>query len=45
LDEVAATADVLQHEGQDFGLLGLGRNGFQSFFMAREIKRIVHALD
>jgi hypothetical protein len=45
LDEVAATADILQHESEDVSLLGLWRNGFQSLFVAREIKCIVHALD
>jgi hypothetical protein len=44
LDKVTATADILQHEGEDFSLLGLGHNGFQDFLVACEIKRIVHAL-
>jgi len=45
LDEVAATADIPQHERKDFSLLGLRFNGLQSVFVAREIKCIVHALD
>jgi hypothetical protein len=45
LDKVTATADVLQHETKDFSLLRLGRKAFQSLFVARKIKRIVHALD
>jgi hypothetical protein len=45
LDKVAATADVPQHVSKDFSLLGLGRKGFQSLFVASKIKRIVHAYD
>jgi len=43
LDKVTATTDILQHKSEDFGLLGLGLDGFQSVFVVCEIKRVVHA--
>jgi len=42
LDKVTAIADMLQHERKDFSLLGLTPDSFESVFLAREIKRIVH---
>jgi hypothetical protein len=45
LDEVAATTDILQHEGKDSGLFGLRFNGFQSVMMMCKIKRVMHGLE
>jgi len=45
LDKVTATTDILQHESKDFGLLGVGLDGFQGVFVMREIKRIVHGFN
>jgi len=45
LDKVTATTDILKHESKDFGLLGVGLDGFQSVFVVREIKRVVHGLN
>jgi hypothetical protein len=45
LDEIAATADIPEHESKDFSLLGVALDRLQSIFVACEIKRIVHALD
>jgi len=42
LDKVTATTDIPQHHSQYFGLLGVGLDGFQSIFVVREIKRVVH---
>jgi len=41
LDKVTATTDILQHKSEDFGLLGVGLDGFQGVFVVCEIKRIV----
>jgi len=41
LDKVTATTDILQHKSEDFGLLGLGLDGFQGVFVVCEIKRVV----
>jgi len=45
LDKVTAITDILQHKSKDFGLLGVGLDGFQSVFVVREIKRVVHSFN
>jgi len=42
LDKVTATTDIPQHHNKEFGLLRIGLDGFQSVFLVREIKRVVH---
>jgi len=42
LDKITAATDILQHESKNLGLLGVGLDGFQSVFVVREIKRVVH---
>jgi len=45
LDKVTATTNTPQHHSKDFGLLGIGLDGFQSVFVVREIKRVVHGFN
>jgi len=42
LDKVTAIADMLQYKRKDLCLLRLTPDSFESVFLAREIKRIVH---
>ena len=45
LDKVAATTDMLQHEGESSCLFGLRLDRFQSVLMMCKIKRVMDGLE